>query len=308
MASKRTNKEIMDHLKAAMDAGEWEIRTAKNGTHREYVNVLDESQVIPLTTVAEVASAYERMVLDANVASLPGASSDPFANLPRVSMFVGQPDTGKTFKAIQIAKDCGVEPLIKMCRDNLNLETLLEDFIVVDGKPQFSESVALKMMSDPNNERAIIVFDEFNTLLTGVMKTLQPIFDDTSTTFEYRGKIYHKNLNCKFVVTLNDKDKGISIVPDAILSRSRLTWFEPVTPATISKWTGVSLAWIQQLQDVYKALGLLSVFGTRQIKMLNNAPSVEAIKNHLYGLCQMRNIDGKSLDTLEVQQLINKLV
>src|SRR5690606_17667558 len=128
----------------------------------------------------------------------PGNSG--FDALPRVSLYVGQPDTGKTYKAIKVAEDAGIVPLIKMCRDNLNLETLLEDFILIDGKPVFNESVALQMMSDPNKAKGIIVFDEFNTLLTGVMKTLQPIFDETSTTFEYRGKIYEKNLNCKFIV------------------------------------------------------------------------------------------------------------
>jgi hypothetical protein len=271
--------------------------------YRYYTDVLTETLRIPVTTTDETARLYEKLVI--NPAPTAGTAKDPFLLLPRVSMYIGQPDTGKTYKAEQIAKMCGIEPLFKMCRDNLNLETLLEDFKLVDGKPVFEESLAIKMMSD--GQRHIIILDEFNTLLTGVMKTFQPIFDDTSTTFEYRGKIYKKNMNCKFIVTLNDKDKGISIVPDAILSRCTLTWFEPVNPATIASWTGVPLTWIDQVYQIYKILGLLGVFGTRQIRMLRQIFDPKEIKNHLYGLCMMKNIDSKAIDTLQVQTMLGKL-
>ena len=113
-------------------------------------------------------------------------------------------------------------------------------------------------------------------------------------------------MNCKFIVTLNDKDKGISVVPDAILSRVELTFFDPVTTNTISKWTNVNIEWINSLFNIYKVLGLTNIFGTRQIKILSGK-SIERIKNHLYGLCKMTKTDDKLLDTLQVQQLINKL-
>lgn len=296
-----TTKEILDRIRDDLKNNIIKIKT--DDGYRYYTDVLSETLRIPLTTPNEVAEAYERQVINPIMSSSTG--KDPFVLLPRVSMFIGQPDTGKTYMAEKIAKDCGLVPLFKMCRDNLNLETLLEDFKLVDGKPVFEESLAIKMLSD--NDRHIIILDEFNTLLTGVMKTLQPIFDDTSTTFEYRGKIYNKNMNCKFIVTLNDKDKGISIVPDAILSRSHLRWFEPVTPATVSKWTNVPLAWVDTLYQIYKALGLLNVFGTRQVRMLKQAADVAAIKNHLYGLCMMKNIDSKVIDAIQITTLLAKL-
>ena len=49
--------------------------------------------------------------------------------------------------------------------------------------------------------------DEWNTMSTGAMKTMQPILDDTSTHFEYNGKLYQKNMNCKFIITLTIKTK-----------------------------------------------------------------------------------------------------
>lgn len=295
--------EIKDIIKQMTeDLTNKKIKVVNNDGYRYYTDVLTESIIIPITTPEETAKIYEKLMLNKQQTN---NATDLFDSLPRVSMFVGQPDTGKTYLAEKIARDCGITPLFKMCRDNLNLETLLEDFKLIDGKPVFEESLAIKMMS--GTERHIIILDEFNTLLTGVMKTFQPIFDDTSTTFEYRGKIYKKNMNCKFIVTLNDKDKGISVVPDAILSRAYIKWFEPVPPTTIAQWTKTDINWVNRVFKIYKILGLLNIFGTRQIKILKSLKDVNAIKNHLYGLCQMKNIDTKVLETLQVQTEINQL-
>lgn len=273
--------------------------------YRYYTDTLTEKIIVPITTPEETARVYEKLIINAEQAKQV-ESNDLFSTLPRVMMFVGQPDTGKTYLAEQIAKQCGIQPLFKMCRDNLNLETLLEDFKLVDGKPVFQESIAIQMMSDPNKKRYFIILDEFNTLMTGVMKTFQPIFDDTSTTFEYRGKIYTKNMNCKFIVTLNDKDKGISVVPDAILSRVELRWFDPTPTSTIAKWTNVDITWVNKLFDVYKILGLTSIFGTRQIKILHGK-TIDKIKNHLYGLCKMTKVDTQILESLQMQDVLTKL-
>ena len=292
-------KDILAQMKKDFAAGD--IKIMSNEGYRYYTDSLTETLVVPITTTEETAQAYYNLV----IANKQAAPVSTFDTLPRVSMFIGQPDTGKTYLAQQIAKDCGIEPLFVMCRDNLNLETLLEDFKLVDGKPAFEESLAIKKLS--GTEPCIIIFDEFNTLLTGVMKTLQPIFDDTSTTFEYRGKVYNKNMNCKFIVTLNDKDKGISIVPDAILSRCNLRFFEPVPTTKLAQWTGVPVEKINILFNVYKILGMLNIFGSRQVKMLHAMTDRTLIENHLYGLCMMKNVDPKIIGQLEIKQLINKL-
>ena len=295
-------KEVMEAIKTGLQNKELKIVSAEG--HRYYTDVMTESLHIPLTTPEETAEVYERLVM---LPKLQAAKSpaDLFLRLPRVSMFIGQPDTGKTHSALQIAKDCGTLPLFKMCNEDMNLETFMKDFKLVDGQPVFDESLALKKLT--GTDREIIIMDEWNTMSTGAMKTMQPLLDETSTHFEYNGKLYQKNMNCKFIITLNDKDKGISIVPDAILSRCALRWFEPVPTTTIAKWTGVDIKWVETLYKIYKVLGLLSVFGTRQIRMLHGINDVTAIKNHLYGLCMMKNIDSKLIDTLPLQQLLNQL-
>jgi hypothetical protein len=298
-----TRQDIIARMREDLSKGI--IKVTVNDGYRYYTDTLTETIIVPITTPDETAELYEKLMINREEAKK-AATADLFATLPRVSMFVGQPDTGKTHMAFDIAKECGIEPLFIMCRDNLNLETLLENFKLVDGKPVFEESLAIQMMSDPKQGRYIIIADEFNTLLTGVMKTFQPIFDDTSTTFDYRGKIYTKNMNCKFIVTLNDKDKGISVVPDAILSRVSLKWFEPVPTSTIAKWTSTNIEWVNNLFNIYKVLGLTNIFGTRQVKILSGK-TIDHITNHLYGLCKMTKTDDKLLETLQVQQLITKL-
>lgn len=294
-------KEIIADISQRLKTGE--LKIVSNDGYRYYTDTLTETLNIPLTTAGETAELYERLFLNplTEQANLP---IDLFDRLSHFTLFIGPPDTGKTYKALQIAKDCGITPLFKMCNEDFTLVTLLKDFILVDGKPEYKESLTLTALT--GTDRAIIVLDEINTISTGAIKSLQPLFDDTSTHFEYQGKVYKKNPNCKIIGTLNDKDKGISILPDAILSRAACEWFEPTPLSMISNWTKTPIEWVQLLFDLYKALGLLSIFGTRQIKLLHKKTTSQ-IKNHLYAMCAMKKIDTKTIETLQVTQLVNKL-
>lgn len=269
---------------------------------REGVRVYtDGVNSVPMTTPQETADLYYKTFIQPKI-----KTKSNFNDLPRCTIYVGQPDTGKTYQAQKLAEDYGVPSLLIMARDNLNLETLLEDFTLVDGKPVFKESLAIQMLS--GKENGIIIIDEFNTLLTGVMKTLQPLLDNTSKTFEYKGKVYNKNLNCKFILTLNDKDKGISVIPDAILSRSYLKYFETPSLDTLAEWSGQTKEYVEHIFNLYKTLKLLSVFGTRQINVVSKCSTVEELKSHLLGLCSLRGADdtmNKLINSVECTRLIN---
>lgn len=262
----------------------------------------DGTKYVPITSNKETIQAYYNTFIAAPVQQ---QAAGNFAELPRCTIYVGQPDTGKTYKAQQLAADYNVPHIILMARDNLNLETLLEDFTLVDGKPVFQESLAIKMLSGTDD--CLIIIDEFNTLLTGVMKTLQPLLDTTSKTFEYKGKVYTKNLNCKFILTLNDKDKGISIIPDAILSRSKIVYFNQPDINVLAQWSNQPVHYVQELYDVYKTLGLLSMFGTRQINVLATMKTQQEITSHFTGLLSLRGMKSEMLNTIEVQRIFTKL-
>lgn len=293
---------VIDQIR--QDINDGKVVSKVDAGYRYYVDATNPERKVVITNNEDTARAYYTVFIKKE--STPtDINTDAFDKLSRVSMYIGAPDTGKTTHAINVCKECGVTPLFKMCRDTLNLETLLEDFILVEGKPAFQESLAIKLMT--GTEKGIIILDEFNTLLTGVMKTFQPIFDDTSTHFEYRGKQYKKNMNCKWIVTLNHNDKGISVIPDAILSRSYLQWFKPVSDQTIHIWTGIDVETITKIREVFKRLNIEDIFGTRQVKIINNIKNMTELKNHLYGLCVMKKTDPKILDLLEGQDILQRL-
>ena len=286
-------KQILDQI--TKDLASKKVQVVSKENYRCYT---DGNKEVIMTTPEETARNYYNTFI--NVTNANGTNVT-FDELPRCTIFVGQPDTGKTYKAQQFATDYNVKHILIMARDNLNLETLLEDFTLVDGKPVFKESLAIQMLS--GTEPGLIIIDEFNTLLTGVMKTLQPLLDTTSKTFEYKGKIYNKNLKCKFILTLNDKDKGISVIPDAILSRSKIVYFEQPDILTLSKWSNKPEAYVQTAYDIYKTLGLLSLFGTRQINVLTQLKTPEDITAHFVGLLSLRGMKNDLIKSLEIQRL-----
>lgn len=268
-------------------------------TYRCYTDGTNE---VIMTDPKTTAENYYKVFIEKNTTG----KNVAFADLPRCTIYVGQPDTGKTYQAQQLAGTFGVPHILIMARDNLNLETLLEDFTLVDGKPVFKESLAIKMLS--GDHECLIIIDEFNTLLTGVMKTLQPLLDTTSKTFEYKGKIYKKNLNCKFILTLNDKDKGISIIPDAILSRSKIIYFDQPDTDTLASWSKQTKEYVANVYNAYKTLGLLSLFGTRQIQVMTTMKNVQEVTKHFEGLLSLRGMKVDMLKTLEIQRLLQCLV
>lgn len=290
-------KKVLEQIKADLDAGKIKIETI-NG-HRAYTNGVCS---VPFTTLAETLKNYYYTFIDVKQKT----ENHDFDILPRVSLFVGPPDSGKTYRAQEIAETCNIPHILIMARDNLNLETLLEDFTLIDGKPVMKESKAINFLS--GTEDCLIIIDEFNTLLTGVMKTFQPILDATSKTFLYKDKIYHKNLNCKFILTLNEKDKGISVLPDAILSRCFVKYFDKPTASVLSDWTGIPQDTINKLTIIFNTLKLDPVFGSRQLMNLKDK-TIQEIESHLRGLCLLRGLDTANLiSSLEIKEKLLSVV
>ena len=107
---------------------------------------------------------------------------------------------------------------------------------------------------------------------------------------------------------LNDKDKGISIIPDAILSRSKIEYFDQPDIDVLAKWSGQPVKYIQNAYDTYKTLGLLSLFGTRQIQVLKSMTNIQDVTAHFIGLCSLRGMKTDLIKSLEVQRLLQCLI
>lgn len=293
-----TQKEILDIIKNDLASGK--VKVVSDDMARYYTDGVNK---VMMTDMASTVKDYYNVFINPQVHAQ--ANGNVFDSLERCTIFVGPPDTGKTYKACELCESNNIDHILIMGRDDLTLETLLEDFVLVDGKPAYTESLALKMLS--GTQQCVIIIDEFNTIRTGVMKTFQPILDSTSKTFEFKGKIYNKNLNCKFIFTLNDKDKGISILPDAILSRSKFVYFNSVNINTLAKWTGYDINFIQNVFELYDVLDLLPIFGTRQLHIIKECKTTDDITNHITGVLAMRNKDSKFINTPEVQNRLSKI-
>ncbi len=263
--------------------------------------ITDGVKKIMVTNTIGTLEAYDQTFINPV-----NTASNFLALMNRVTIYVGPPDTGKTYQAQDLCIKNNIKYIIIPCHDGLTLETLLEDFVLVNGQPTYQPSLALQMLSDPNNTDCIIILDELNTCRTAVLKTFQPLFDNTSKSFVYRGQTYKKNMNCKFICTLNDKDKGISILPDAILSRSCLKYFVPVDDATLVLRTGYKQAFIQACRGVFRSIGLEGIFGVRQLNAMYNLNAVDAI-DHLKGLLALKNLDFAALDTMEFQNQVQQM-
>lgn len=289
-------KQILEQI--SKDIASKKIQVVSKENYRCYTDGVKE---VIMTTAEETARNYYNTFICPSVSG----TNTTFDDLPRCTIYVGQPDTGKTYKAQQLAEKYNVPHILIMGRDNLNIETLLEDFTLVDGKPVFKESLAVKMLSGV--DKYLIVVDEANAIPTAVLKTFQPILDDTSKTFEYKGKIYTKNSNCKFILTLNDKDKGINVLPDAILSRSKIVYFDQPSIQTLAQWSNQSETYVQTVYDIFKTLGLLGLFGTRQIKVLSQLKTTDDITSHFIGLLSLRGMKNDLIKSLEIQRLFTDL-
>ena len=296
-----TDVEIINRIKDDIKKGT--VKVVTYDTYRAYSDGTHE--VVMEETGATLKNYYNTFIAPGANQTTKGIQNDPFLDLPRCTIYVGPPDTGKTYSAIKFMEDNNIPYVLIMGRPDLTLETLLEDFKLIDGKPAYVESLVLKYLS--GTDKCGIIIDEFNTIRTGDIKTLQPLLDTTSKQFEFKGKVYNKNMNCKFICTLNDKDKGISVLPDAILSRCAFKYFDPVNVDTLNNWSGLDKQYIKNVADIFNLLELQNVFGTRQLDIISKFNTVDEISNHLIGLLALRNKDFKLISTVEVQTRLSAL-
>lgn len=293
----KSAQEIIKLMKEAIDSGN--IKMEVKDMYRTYTNGIKEIIIgEPNDTLYDFYNTF--------ISPKELVDSGFFDALPRCTIYVGPPDTGKTYKAVKECEHNNIPYILIMGREDLTLESLLQDFTLIDGKPSYTNSLALDYLSGTN--KCVIIIDEFNTLRTGVLKTFQPLFDTTSDTFEFKSKVYKKNMDCKFICTLNDKDKGISILPDAILSRSKFIYFDKQNTDTLVKWTGYDKNFILNVEALYNFLDLLPIYGTRQLEIIHSCLTMDDIVNHFKGLLSMRNKDIKIISTPEFQTKVNKIL
>lgn len=202
--------------------------------------------------------------------------------LKKNELWFGNPGTGKSYLAHNTCKNLKEKGVIKdyavvNCHEELTVMSLFKTTKTDEqGNWKFLKNKVFKMLTDNKREHYIIVADEFNTTPMSVMKSLQPIIDDSNADFVFEDKVYKKNPNIRFIMTMNHQDLGTSDLPQAIKDRLYPVFFEDLTYEMLSMRTGVPRKIIEKLEKIrnmFQHLGDLPEFhkSVRQLKELRGA-------------------------------------
>ena len=239
-------------------------------------------------------------------------------NLKRAELWFGDPGTGKT-------------TLARTMFEEFKAQGLIEDYIVInaqeeltvmslfkttktdeDGNWKFIHNKFFKMLTDNTQARYGVIIDEFNTMPMSVMKSLQPIVDDTEGDFTFEENTYTKNPNIYFIFTMNHNDMGISQLPVAIKDRVYPKYFEKLDDETLAQRSGVKKQVIEKMRKVrqmFEHLGDLPDFhkSVRQLKSLQGA-NAKQVREYIVSQLALANIEYEEAIAIspEFEDLLNE--
>ena len=222
-------------------------------------------------------------------------------DLRQTELWFGDPGTGKTTQArtmFEAFKERGVieDYVVVNAQEELTVMSLFKTAKTDEqGTWRFLHNKLFQMLTDTAQSRYGVIIDEFNTLPMSVMKSLQPIIDDTEGDFVFEDKTYTKNPNVHFVFTMNHNDMGISQLPVAIKDRVYPTYFPPLSTQELAKRSGVKEIVIEKLRRIrrmFAHLGDLPEFhkSVRQLKALKDA-NASQVKLYVMSQLALANVD-----------------
>jgi len=144
------------------------------------------------------------------IADIKRCGCAPKAINTRFELYYGEPGTGKTTRAIDIANNCII------CSSDMLPADLMQNFVFKDGKADFDPSDLWKAMENGTT----IVLDEVNMLPFESLRFLQGITDGKDT-FNYKGHEIKIHPDFKIYATMNLNVNGQCIpLPAPLVDRS----------------------------------------------------------------------------------------
>jgi len=239
-------------------------------------------------------------------------------NLRKLELWFGNPSTGKTTLAKAIAERLKQEKIIEdvitiNCHEELTVMSTLKTTKTDDeGKWIFTYNKIFNAITDLLKKRYIIIFEEANTMSMSVMKSFQPIMDDTCGEFDFEEKTYLKNPNVSFILTFNHNDIGTTPLPEAIKSRGFPFEFEDLNIKEISKRSGVPERIIElmgRIREMFSHLADIPNFhkDVRQLKNLAGL-SKNQFQKYITSQLSLHHVEWKEVIALspEFNNLLNE--
>jgi len=207
-------------------------------------------------------------------------------------LYVGNPGTGKTYQAKELADTTGRKFLRIGFKFGINFESILREY---DKELGWKYTEFYKVLT--SKESAVVLFDEFN--IHGVdQKSFQILLDD-GPVIEVFGETIHKNLNIQYILAINPQDTQTDPISFAIEDRVVEVYFEltdkemlgitamPKTRFDIIKWV------FQKFEIPYSIRTLQKC----------NLLSKEEFKAHITALLKRRkeDFDVKIINSVEME-------
>lgn len=128
-------------------------------------------------------------------------------------IYYGNPGVGKTYTAMQ---KYGSNTFV--CHSGILPQDIFKNFDVKNGVTNMTESVFIKTAS---TEKAVLILDEFNTMLQDTKITFQGITDNKDQIVDLSGQPIKLAKDYVFVITMNLFRNGVKYpLPEAVIDRA----------------------------------------------------------------------------------------
>lgn len=207
-------------------------------------------------------------------------------------LYVGNPGTGKTYQAAELARTTGRRFLRIGFKFGINFEAILREY---DKETGWKYSEFYKVLT--SEEPAVVLFDEFN--IHGVdQKSFQILLDD-GPIIEVFGTSITKNPNIQYILAINPQDTQTDPISFAIEDRVVEVYFdltdrEMLGIAAMPKTRFDIVKWVFQKFEIPYSIRTLQKC---------NLLSKEEFKAHITALLKRRqeDFDVKIINSIEME-------
>lgn len=207
-------------------------------------------------------------------------------------LYVGNPGTGKTYQAKELADTTGRRFLRIGFKFGINFESILREY---DKELGWKYTEFYKVLT--SKEPAVVLFDEFN--IHGVdQKSFQILLDD-GPVIEVFGETIHKNPNIQYILAINPQDTQTDPISFAIEDRVVEVYFE-LTDKEMLGITAMPKSRFDIIKWVFQKFEI--PYSIRTLQKCNLL-SKEEFKAHITALLKRRkeDFDVKIINSVEME-------